>query len=213
MPQSKCHIHILQTNLWHFNDDLSLYCDHRLKTIRGTSTMIYLSSVQEIPQSQYTEQSVALQRWFICLPSKICHNHRLQNNPWHFNVGFLSTVQKCHNHSLQNNPWHFNDGLSLYFPRYATITGYRTIHGTPTIVHLSSVQDMQQSQTTEQSMALQRWFISLLSKICNNHSLQNNPWLFNDGLSPTTEQSMALQRWFISLLSKICNNHRLQNNP
>ena len=133
MPQSNSHIHILQTNLWHFNDDLSLYCDHRLKTIRGTSTMIYLSTVQEIPQSQYTEQSVALQRWFICLPSKICHNNRLQNNPWHFNVGF-----------------------SLYCPKNATITAYRTIHGTSTMVYLSTFQDMPQSQATEQSMALQR---------------------------------------------------------
>ena len=203
----------LQNNPWHYNDDLSLYCpryatitDYR--TIHGTSTMVYLSTFQDMPQSQATEQSMALQRWFNSLPSKICNNHR-----------------------LQNNPWHSNDGLSLYCPRYATITDYRTIHGTSTMVYLSTVQDMQQSQTTEQSMALQRWFISLPSKICNNHRLQNNPWHSNDGLSlycpryatitayrtihgtPTmvylstvqdmqqsqpTEQSLALQRWFIS---------------
>ena len=174
--------------------------------------MIYLSTVQEMPQSQTTEQSMALKRWFISKLSKKCHNHR-----------------------LQNNPWHFNDDLSLDCPRNATITDYRTIHDTPTMIYLSTVQEMPHLQTTEQSMALQRWFISLLSKKCHNHRLQNNPWHSNDDLSlycprnatitdyrtihgtptmiylsnvqempqsQTTQQSMTLQWWSISLLSK-----------
>ena len=192
----KCHNHRLHSNPWHSNDDLSLYCPRNAKitdyiAIHDTPTMIYLSTVQEMSQTQPTEQSMALQRWFMSLLSKKCHNHRLQNNPWHFNDGLYiycprnaisqTTEQsmallrwcisllskKCHNHRLHNNPWHSNDDLSLYCPRNATITDYITIHDTPMMIYLSTVQEMPQSQTTEQSMALQRWFIYLLSKKCH----------------------------------------------
>ena len=121
--------HRLQNNPWHFYDGVSLYCPRNATitdyiTIHDTPMMIYLSTVQEMPQSQTTEQSMTLQWWFTSLLSKKCHNHR-----------------------LQNNPWHFNDGLPLYCPRNATTTDYRTIHGTSTMVYLSTVQEMPQSQT------------------------------------------------------------------
>ena len=255
----KCHNHRLQNNPWHFNDGLPLYCPRNatitdFRKIRGTSKMIYLSTVQEMPQSQTSEKSVALQRWSISLLSKKCHNHRLhsnlwhfkddlslycprnatitdyttihgtsmiiycllskkwhtyrpQSNPWHFNDGLslycprnatitdYTTIhgtsmiiycllsKKWHTYRPQSNPWHFNDGLSLYCPRNATITDYKAIHDTPMMIYLSTVQEMPQSQTTEQSMALQRWFISRLSKKCHNIRLHNNPWHCNDDLS------------------------------